>query len=139
MQYLTGTLTKALVDFFGNDVRRIEHAVEVLYHTRNIADTRPDIDSDILTAAALLHDLGIKPSERELGYNNGHTQEHYGPGEARTILEFIGFPAEKIDKVCDIVGNHHSPSRFDYRELEILKQADNLVNRQESLSSDENT
>ena len=34
-------------------------------------------------------------------------------------------------KVCEIIGNHHSPSRYDYVELEILKEADRIVNKLE--------
>jgi len=37
--------------------------------------------------------------------------------------------------VKEIVGNHHSPSRYDYPELEVLKEADRIVNREESGSS----
>jgi hypothetical protein len=49
----------------------------------------------------------------------------------RTLLSGIGFPQDKLQKVVEIVGNHHSPSRFDYPELAILKEADRIVNRQE--------
>ena len=35
----------------------------------------------------------------------------------------------KTEIVCNIISNHHSPSRYDYPELEVLKQADMIVNR----------
>ncbi len=89
-------------------------------------------DEEVITACALLHDVGIKTSEAELGYNDGKTQEKYGPPAAETLLRRIGFPDDKIPKVREIIGNHHSPSRFDYMELKILKEADQIVNKRES-------
>jgi putative nucleotidyltransferase with HDIG domain len=126
-----GRIAKLLVDYFGNDFRRIAHALEVLKHAERIMDDSPACDREIVIAAALLHDVGIKPSEELLGYNNGKTQEKYGPPVAAELLKSIDFPQEKIIKVSEIIGNHHSPSRYDYVELKILKEADRIVNRQE--------
>lgn len=129
MDYCKGKITALLVEFFGNDFRRITHALEVMKHAERLAESRQDCDDEVLIAAALLHDIGIKPSEAELGYNDGKTQEKYGPPLAQQLLTSIDFSQEKIDRVCNIVGNHHSPSRYDYPELEILKEADRIVNR----------
>jgi HD superfamily phosphodiesterase len=129
MKHPRTQLIKALIEFFGDDDARIEHALRVLRYAEPIAAARDDCDQEILLAAALLHDVGIKISEDVHGYNNGKTQEQYGPAAAETILANLDFPAGKIQKVKDIIGNHHSPSRYDYAELEVLKQADRIVNR----------
>lgn len=128
-EILKGRLIKALVDFFDQDYRRICHAVEVLKQSEWLLPHYPDADVEVVLACAVLHDVGIKPSEAELGYNDGKTQEHYGPPIARDLLQQIGFGAAKIDKVADIIGNHHSPSRYDYVELKLLKLADRIVNQ----------
>lgn len=124
-------ITKLLVDYFRNDLRRTTHALEVLKHAERIMNDTPACDREIVIASALLHDVGIKPSEELLGYNNGKTQEKYGPPVAEELLKGIGFPEEKIIKISEIIGNHHSPSRYDYVELKILKEADRIVNKQE--------
>lgn len=129
MDYLKGKIVKQLVDFFETDFRRINHALEVLKHAEKIAETQEKFENDIVIACALLHDVGIKPSEQELGYNNGATQEQYGPPIAEQLLQRIDFPPEKITKVKEIIGNHHSRTRYDYVELAILKKADAIVNR----------
>lgn len=131
MDYCKGKITKLLVDYFENDFRRINHALEVLKHAQEIMEKTPDCDYEIVIASALLHDVGIKPSEEKFGYNNGKTQEIYGPPVAASLLKNIGFPNEKIIKVCEIIGNHHSPPRYDYAELKILKEADRIVNKLE--------
>ena len=128
MAYTRARVIREMIQYFDNDDRRIEHAMRVFFHAERLAMEAADCDSDVLTAVALLHDIGIKQSEATLGYNNAKTQEEYGPPVAEQLLQSIQFPAEKIEKVKDIIGNHHSRSRFDYPELEILKQADRIVN-----------
>jgi HD superfamily phosphodiesterase len=132
MDYVKGKITKLMVDYFGNDFRRISHALEVMKHAERIMENTEGCDLEVLIASALLHDIGIKPSEDLLGYNNGKTQEQYGPPVAERLLKSIDLDAMKIRKVCEIIGNHHSPSRYDYVELKILKEADMMVNRLES-------
>lgn len=124
---------RTLIQHFGQDDKRITHAMRVLFHAENILATSPECDSEIVIAAAILHDVGIKISEETLGYSNGETQEQLGPPEAEKLLNAISFPPEKTKIVKDIISNHHSPSRFDYVELEILKKADLIVNRDEKV------
>ena len=133
MQYSRAQIVRIVVGYFGEDDRRIEHALRVLYHAEHIMKDHEGCDPEIVIACALLHDVGIKVSEDRLGYNNGKTQEEYGPPEAEALLTSIGFPVLKIQKVKNIIGNHHSPSRYDYVELEVLKEADRIVNRDEKV------
>jgi len=131
MDYCKGKIAKLLIDYFGNDFRRITHALEVLKHAEKAVENTEDCDYEILVASALLHDIGIKQSEEMLGYNNGTTQEKYGPPIAERLLDSINFPPGKTRKVCEIIGNHHSRSRYDYVELKVLKEADRIVNKLE--------
>lgn len=129
MEYCKGKLVKLLVDHFEGDFRRITHALEVLKHSETIMERAEGYDGEIVIASALLHDVGIKKSEELHGYNDGKTQEKYGPPIAEELLKSIDFPDDKTLKVCQIIGNHHSPSRYDYVELRILKEADRIVNK----------
>jgi HD superfamily phosphodiesterase len=131
MKYIKAKITKLLVDFLENDYRRINHALNVLEQAEIILKTKKNYDEDIIIACSLLHDIGIKQSEKEYGYNNSKTQEQFGPQEAENLLKKIDFPEDKIMKVKEIIGNHHSPSRYNYVELEILKEADRIVNLNE--------
>jgi len=131
MNHLRARVTRLLIGYFGDDDRRIEHALRVLHHADRLVESRPGCDPDIVIACALLHDVGIKVSEEKHGYNTGKTQEQYGPSVAGELLQAIGFPTEKIEIVKNIIGNHHSRSRYDYPELALLKEADRIVNRDE--------
>ncbi len=133
MEYPKAKITRLLIEYFEDDNRRIEHAFAVLKEAELLqikGDTA--YDDEIVIAAALLHDIGIKISEEKLGYNNGKTQEEFGPPAAEELLKSIDFPLAKIATVKDIISNHHSPSKYDYPELELLKQADRIVNNNES-------
>ncbi len=133
MRYWRAEIGRLLIDYFEQDNRRIEHAFRVLHHADRLMVDYPGCDEEIVIAAALLHDIGIKLSETELGYQDGATQEEYGPAVAGELLAAIEFPAEKTEIVKNIIGNHHSPSRYDYPELELLKAADLIVNRDEKV------
>jgi len=143
VKHLRARLARVLLGYFDADDRRIEHALCVLQHAELLMDKHPGCDADVVIACALLHDVGIKVSEERHGYNNGRTQEEYGPPVAGELLGSISFPAQKIDIVKNIIGNHHSPSRYDYPELALLKEADRIVNRndegQPSLGGDSST
>lgn len=131
MEYLKAKIIKLMVDFFDDDYRRITHALSVLERAKDIQKDEYNYDEEIVIACCLLHDVGIKQSEEELGYNNGKTQEKYGPPAAEALLKRIGFPEEKSEKVKQIIGNHHSASKYEYVELRLLKEADRIVNREE--------
>ena len=133
MEYPKAKIARLLIDYFAHDNRRIEHALAVLKEAellQNNDDTT--YDDEIVIATALLHDIGIRISEEKLGYNNGKTQEEFGPPVAEELLKSINFPEAKLAIVKDIIANHHSPSRFDHPELELLKKADRIVNKNES-------
>ena len=133
MKYIRAQIIRLVVEYFNDDDRRIEHALRVLYHAEHIMENYESCDPEVVIASALLHDVGIKVSEETLGYNNGKTQEEYGPPVAEKLLCSIGFPADKIEKVRRIIGNHHSPSEYDYVELEVLKRADRIVNQDDKV------
>ncbi len=127
-KHLKGHLIRELVAHFGSDTRRIEHALDVLTHARALLEDTPDADEDIVVAAAVTHDFGIKRAEAIHGCNNGKMQEEYGPEEARPALEHCGFPEDKIEAVLHIIAHHHSHHENPTLEFLILTEADCLVN-----------
>lgn len=72
----------------------------------------------------------------EFGRNDGKIQEELGPGEARPILERLGFETEDIDRICWLAAHHHSYGSIDGPDAQILAEADMLVNQYESGRSD---
>jgi uncharacterized protein len=126
---VTETLTR-MIDYFGTDVRRINHALKVNSFARLIGQ-KEGLASDILEIidlSSILHDIGIPVSEQKYGSCIGKYQEIEGPPIAREILENLGVRPEIIDRVCYLIGNHHTYTKIDGIDFQILVEADFLVN-----------
>ncbi|MCP4378288.1 MAG: HD domain-containing protein, partial [bacterium] len=122
------TLIGRMESVFGDDSRRIDHAMAVLGYAESIMDASPGVDSLVVRAAAILHDIGIHAAEQKHGSSSGRYQEIEGPPIAREILESINVDASVVDHVCCIVANHHSARDIDTPEFRIIWDADWLVN-----------
>ncbi|MDR1766524.1 MAG: HD domain-containing protein [Lachnospiraceae bacterium] len=81
-----------------------------------------------LETAALVHDIGIRPSLEKYGSSAGAHQEELGPGPAREILAGLGVPGDVTDRVCFLVAHHHTYTGVDGPDYQILLEADFLVN-----------
>jgi len=127
IRYLKTKLTKSLISHFGEDDRRIEHALEVTKWAERISEAEGG-DPEVVLAVGLLHDVGIKEAEEKHGHNTGKMQEEYGPPIVRRVLEEIGLPEEKIAEACAIVGAHHTPAGVPGPNFPILWDADLMVN-----------
>ena len=84
---------------------------------------------DILETAAIVHDIGIHPSERKYGMAHGRLQEAEGPAEARLLLKRGGeWTDGEVERVCFLVSRHHTYKGIDSMDWQILVEADLLVN-----------
>ena len=122
---------------FGDDQRRIDHALQVLVSAETILDTSGG-DPLVVKAAAILHDIGIHEAERKHGSSAGKYQEIEGPPIARAILERLGVSEDRTDHICRIIANHHSAKGVNTKEFNIIWDADHLVNmRDEAVAKQE--
>jgi len=112
---------------FGDDQRRIQHALAVLKYAEQILEAEGG-DPLVVKAAAILHDIGIQEAERKHGSAAGKYQEIEGPPIARPILEALSVSPDQTDHVCRIVGSHHTANDLDTLEFRIVWDADQLVN-----------
>jgi hypothetical protein len=119
-----------MIRYFQGDVKRINHALKVYCFASLISqDSNTDERKhQIICIAALLHDIGIKEAERKYQSSSGKYQEQEGPPIAREILASYDMDKVIIDRACFIVGNHHSYSKIDDTDFQILVEADLLVN-----------
>lgn len=114
--------------YFGEDLKRINHAKQVLGHAEKLLEKYPDANRDIIVAAAILHDIGIPEVMRKYGSSMGRFQEIEGPPIARKIMRKLGVNDDKINEVCEIVGHHHTPGKIKTLNFKILSDSDWLVN-----------
>ena len=68
------------------------------------------------------------PCEAELGRCDGRLQEEHGPKYARALLQELKFDPAVMDRVCWLVGHHHTYTDIRDLDYQILVEADCLVN-----------
>ena len=127
MEDTRNSLIRTMKEYFGEDDRRISHALEVL----SLAERIQKVEGGklkIVEAAAILHNIKIPESERKYNSSAGRYQEIEGPPVAERILRNFGFSEEEIDHICRIIANHHSDKGIDSVEFRIVWDADWLVN-----------
>jgi len=121
---------KTMIEYFGNDILRINHALKVYGFASTIgrSETANRDTIDIIEIAAVLHDIGIPVSEKKYKSSAGKYQEIEGPPIARKMLEKLEVKKEIIERVYFLIGNHHSYSKIEGLDFQILVEADFLVN-----------
>ena len=124
-------LALAMIDYNNGDPKRIQHTTKVHAYASMIGKCE-GLDEDtlfILESAALVHDIGIRASEKKYGHQNGKLQEQEGPAVARELLTRLGgFTDQQIERVCWLVGHHHTYLVCEDLDYQILIESDFLVN-----------
>ena len=126
----TEKLIYEMIVYFDGDTKRINHFIKVFGFAKTISEGE-NIDINILRiieAAAIVHDIGIKISEEKYNSANGKYQEKEGPAEAKKILSSLNFEQNLIERVCFIVGHHHTYDNINGIDYQIVVEADFLVN-----------
>ena len=129
-EQLLHELMLKMIEFDASDAKRIQHFVKVASFARTIG-LGEGLDADTLLtleAAAIVHDIGIHPSEEKYGDSNGKHQEELGPEPARQMLAEVGFDKARCERVAYLVGHHHTYTNIDGIDYQALVEADFLVN-----------
>lgn len=126
----TDELYKQTIKYFDGDLKRIQHFTKVYTFASLIGrlENLSEKEQYILEATAIVHDIGIKNAEKKYGSCEGKLQEKEGPPVARKLLEELGFDKSDTDRICFLVGNHHTYKNIDGNDFQILAEADLIVN-----------
>lgn len=130
-------LTMRMIELYCGDAARIQHFIKV-HSLAKLIGNMSSLDHGtmmILECAALVHDIGIHECERLYGSCEGPLQEQVGPPMAHRMLWDLNFSQDIIDRVCYLVGHHHTYDGIDGVDYQILVEADFLVNFHEGFSS----
>ena len=119
-----------MIALYAGDARRIQHFTKVytyasLIGRKSLLDNRTQ---EILEIAALTHDIGIHTCEAKYGQCGGALQEKEGPAIAERLLKEAAVEEAIINRVCYLIGHHHTYTGVDGLDWQILLEADFLVN-----------
>ena len=132
-----GNVIYKVIEYFGDDVRRINHFLKVYGYAKMIGECENLDDSmqEILEVTAVLHDVGIKVAEQKYNSSAGHYQQLEGPPVAKKILDELGYPDDFVERVMYLIAHHHTYTNIDGMDYQILVEADFLVNLFENAST----
>lgn len=127
---LTNKLIEEMISYNRGDAKRIQHFIKVHSFAKLIGETEDLSPAElfVLETAAVVHDIGIKPSEAKYGRCDGKLQEQEGPEPARELLKGLGYENTVIERVCYLVAHHHTYENVEGPDYRILLEADFLVN-----------
>lgn len=119
-----------MIDYYDGDTKRIQHFTKVHSYARliGIGEELDDASLFILEAAAYTHDIGIRVAEEKYGRCDGKLQEQEGPIIAQKMLSQLGFENYIVERICFLIGHHHTYDNIDGLDYQILVEADFLVN-----------
>ena len=119
-----------MIAYYDGDPKRIQHFTKVHSYARliGIGEELEDASLFILEAAAYTHDIGIRVAEEKYGRCDGKLQEQEGPIIAQKMLSQLGFENYIVERICFLIGHHHTYDNIDGLDYQILVEADFLVN-----------
>jgi len=120
-------------DYF-NEKRFIEHTLKVLSTAEDISageGISVGFLKDVIILSAIFHDIGIPESLKKYSSLEAQYQEKEGPPVARELMNGIGVRPDIRERVCYIVGNHHTEDSIDGIDFRIIWEADFIVNIEE--------
>jgi len=130
MKEKKSTIINEMIRYYSKDPRRVNHFLKVFSFAKSIGELEnlKKETQDVLEVAAIMHDIGIKISEEKYSSSAGNYQEIEGPPVAREMLSKFEFQEKFMDRVCYLIGHHHTYSKIDGIDYQILIEADFLVN-----------
>ena len=119
-----------MIAYYDGDPKRIQNFNKVHSYARliGIGEELDDASLFILEAAAYTHDIGIRVAEEKYGRCDGKLQEQEGPIIAQKMLSQLGFENYIVERICFLIGHHHTYDNIDGLDYQILVEADFLVN-----------
>ncbi len=130
---LTAQAAEKMITFLKGDVHAVCHFLKVWTYARIIGE-QEKLDPDTLHTlelASIVHDIACPLCVQKYGNAAGHLQEKEGPALAAEFFAESGLPQAQVDRICELVGHHHTVVNVDGLDWQILLEADFLVNADE--------
>lgn len=123
------SVIKKMKSSFENTIPpEIDHALNVLQNAEIIMNGEKieGRQRELIEITAILHDIGMINAKAKYNKTDGPYQEKEGPSAARELLLDEDLSKEEIDRICYIIGHHHTFKAIDNIDFQILWEADLL-------------
>ena len=127
-------ILRRMTAYPGNTLHDIDHLVKVHAWARAIAQSEnmDPRDREIAEIAAIVHDIACPQCREKYGSCIPEKQEQEGAVLAREFLAKSGLTPEAVDRICFLVGRHHTTKGVQGMDWQILLEADYIANAGES-------
>lgn len=129
----TAAAIDGMIRFYEGARKDINHFLKVYAFAKTIGELEglSAREQHVLEIAAIVHDIPCPLCRKKYGSADGKKQEIEGPALAKAFLEELKFDSDLIDRVCWLVGHHHTYTDVEKMDHQILLEADFLVNAHE--------
>ena len=130
---ISEAITKMLVRCEGNQYD-IGHFMKVWAYAKTIGEMEglDETTQRTLELTAIVHDIACPMLRKQYGNAPHPLQEEYGPDLVREFYADSGLNTETLERICYLVGHHHTFTDVDGMDYRILLEADYLVNAGEN-------
>lgn len=135
----TAAVIEKMIKFSEGNLHDIAHFMKVWGFAKilgEMEDLEP-AEQELVEITAVVHDIACPLCREKYGSCPGNLQEQEGPALVREFLEEFVFSSKFVERVCWLVGHHHTYEGVDGIDHRILLEADFLVNADESGASPE--
>lgn len=130
---ISDAVTKMIL-FYNGNVHDIEHFLKVWAYAKTIG-RQEDLNDDLqetLELASIAHDIACPLCRGKYGNTDGKRQEEEGAPLTKDFYQDFDISEKKLNRICFLVGHHHTYTNVDGVDYQILLEADFLVNASES-------
>ena len=131
---IVSSAIEKMIAFYQGNLHDINHFLKVWAFAKTIGEQEGLDDQTQLTLemAAVVHDIACPLCRQKYGNANGKYQELESPPLVEDF--FAGMPVERdmAERISWLVAHHHTYTRVDGLDYQILLEADFLVNAGES-------
>ncbi len=123
-----------MTEYEGGCVERVNHFLKVFAFAKTIAEGEDvdDATKEILKPPPLRTTSASECAFEKYGNCNGSHQEVEGPPIALEMLPACGYTHGQTERICYLIGHHHTYTNINGIDYQILVEADFLVNIFES-------
>lgn len=135
----TAAVIEKMIKYSEGNLHDIAHFMKVWGFAKILGEME-DLDpaqQELVEITAIVHDIACPLCREKYGSCPGNLQEQEGPALVREFLEEFVFSSKFVERVCWLVGHHHTYDGVDGIDYQILLEADFLVNADEGKASPE--
>lgn len=118
-----------MIAYCEGEPKQIQHFTKVHSYARliGIGEDMDEASLFTLEAAAYTHDIGNRVAYEKYGRCDEKLEEQEGPILAQKMLSQLGLENYIIERICFLIGHHHTYDNIDGLDYQALVEADLLV------------